>query len=320
MQIGRHIIHNPFILAPMAGITDLPFRKICRKMGAGLAVAEMISSLSKLRDTQKTQDRTNLKDESGIVSIQIVGNEPEMMAETAQFGFNQGADIIDINMGCPAKKVCKKEAGSALLKDELLVARILATVVKAVDIPVTLKIRTGWDRANKNALIIAKIAENEGIQALTIHGRTRADAFRGEAEYDTIAEVKAQSRIPVIANGDIKTLEQAQKVFSYTKADAVMIGRGAFGNPWIFKSLIDNEVYQPAYEEILSVLLEHINDLYLFYGEEKGLRIARKHLLWYLADLPIFTAQKRENLLQASTKQDQILMINKLFNFKLVGV
>ena len=237
MRIGPYQINNRLILAPMAGVTDLPFRQLCKRLGAGMAVSEMVSSNSLLWGSKKTQRRASHAGEIEPKSVQIMGTEPAMMAEAAKFNADQGAQIIDINMGCPAKKVCNVLAGSALLRDEILVGRILEAVVNAVDVPVTLKIRTGWDRDNRNAVQIGQIAETAGIQALAIHGRTRADQYKGDAEYDTIAEVKQQLSIPVIANGDISTPEKARFVLDYTAADAVMIGRAAQGRPWIFREI-----------------------------------------------------------------------------------
>lgn len=281
MKIGNISLSAPFIMAPMAGITDLPFRKLCRAQGAGLAVSEMVNAQENLWGTDKSRNRIVTEGESLPISIQILGTEPEDMANAAQYNVSLGADIIDINMGCPAKKVCKKAAGSALMRDEALVHDILTAVVDAVDVPVTLKIRTGWDHENKNALSIAHIAENVGIQALTIHGRTRQDGFSGEAEYETIREIKSQVSIPVIANGDITNVDKAHRVLEMTKADAVMIGRGAFGNPWIFRSLVEARDYRPTTDEIYEVITTHLNGLYQLYGDEKGVRVARKHLLWY---------------------------------------
>ena len=237
MQIGSHQLKNRLIVAPMAGVTDRPFRQLCKKMGAGMAVSEMVSSNSLLWGSKKTQRRANHDGEVSPISVQIAGADPQMLATAAQYNADQGAQIIDINMGCPAKKICNVMAGSALLKDEKLVEKILYGVVSAVNIPVTLKIRTGWDQNNKNAIAVAKIAENSGVQALAIHGRTRACAYRGDAEYDTIAAVKASISIPVIANGDISTPEKARHVLEYTKADAIMIGRAAQGRPWIFREI-----------------------------------------------------------------------------------
>lgn len=289
-HIGDHFIEHPFLLAPMAGITDRPFRNLCRRFGAALAVSEMVSSNPKLQNDRKTLMRTDHSGESGIRSVQILGNDPLEMAEAARINVERGADLIDINMGCPAKKVCRKAAGSALLRDEALVEAILRAVVRAINVPVTLKIRTGWDPHSKNALRVGQIAESAGIQALTIHGRTRACGFSGEAEYRTIAEVKASIRIPVIANGDITTPEKALRVLRETGADGVMIGRSALGQPWIFTALkrqhqgIDPDG-APSPEQIGQVMIEHLEGLYDHYGEHQGIRVARKHLSWYLDHL-----------------------------------
>ena len=237
-KIGPYTLPNPLIVAPMAGVTDRPFRLLCRRMGAGLAVSEMVIADSKLWHTRKSQTRMNHEGEPGPRSVQIAGGDPEMLANAARLNAEFGAQIIDINMGCPAKKVCNKAAGSALMKDEALVRDILEAVVSAVDIPVTLKMRTGWDREHRNAPLIARMAEDAGIQALAIHGRTRADAYKGEAEYDTIADVKSRVSIPVFANGDINSPEQAQHVLKFTGADGLLIGRGAQGRPWIFREIL----------------------------------------------------------------------------------
>lgn len=286
MQIGPYKLANNLVLAPMAGVTDLPFRKLCRSMGAGLAVSEMVSSNSLLWGSEKTRRRANHEGETDPRSVQIMGTDPQMMAEAARYNAEQGAQIIDINMGCPAKKVCNVLAGSALMRDEKLVSDILKAVVKAVDIPVTLKIRTGWDSENRNAPTIARIAEDTGIQSLAIHGRTRADQYKGDAEYDTIAEVKQQLNIPVIANGDISTPEKARFVLEYTNADAVMIGRAAQGRPWIFREIehylkTGKQLAEPSLVDVRDILLGHLNNLYEFYGEYAGVRIARKHISWY---------------------------------------
>ena len=297
----------------MAGVTDLPFRQLCREMGAGLVVSEMVASDPSTWSTRKSRLRIQFGDEPSPKSIQIAGYDPEMMAQAAQFNVKQGADIIDINMGCPAKKVCKRAAGSALLKDPLLVKNILHSVVNAVDVPVTLKIRTGWDRQNRNAVSIAKIAEDAGIAALAVHGRTRACRFVGEVEYDTIAEVVDKISIPVIANGDITSPHQAYTVLEKTGANAVMIGRGAQGNPWIFKQInhyLEHRELLPAPSiiEIGSVMLRHLRALHQFYGEVGGVRISRKHIGWYcdmLPDSKIFTQQF--NRLETTQQQQQML-------------
>ena len=287
MNIGKYTFDTPVMLAPMAGVTDRPFRNLCYQLGADLCVSEMVTSHKHLWNTKKTQLRLNHKGEKGIRSVQIAGTDPLKMAQAAQFNVEHGAQIIDINMGCPAKKVCNVQAGSALLKNETLVAEIVASVVNAVDVPVTLKIRTGWDQQNKNAVNIAKIAEQNGIQSLSVHGRTRADAYKGEAEYETIASVKAAVSIPVIANGDISDPQKAKAVLEFTNADGLMIGRAAQGKPWIFKQIkhyLLNNTYLPALEskEVSQILSEHLKNLYDFYGEQSGVRIARKHIGWYL--------------------------------------
>ena len=286
MYIGPYEICSPVFLAPMAGITDRPFRQLCRLMGAGLVVSEMVSSDPSLRNSRKTQLRLDHTDEQEPISVQIAGTEPLEMAEAARFNVEQGAQIIDINMGCPAKKVCNVMAGSALLKNEQKVQQILHAVVNAVDVPVTLKIRTGWDLDNRNAVSVAHIAEAEGIQSLAVHGRTRACAYKGDAEYDTIAAVKNAINIPVIANGDITSPEKARWVLDKTGADAVMIGRGAQGNPWLIREIIHflqtgTKLDRPSIDEQISTIKNHLLELYDFYGEYSGARIARKHIIRY---------------------------------------
>jgi len=286
VQIGTYKLENNLILAPMAGVTDRPFRQLCKQLGAGMAVSEMVSCNSLLRKSAKTLRRANHEGESLPRSVQIAGADPFMMGEAARFNEANGAQIIDINMGCPAKKVCNTLAGSALLKDEPLVTRILEETVKSVSIPVTLKIRTGWDPDHKNGVAIAKIAEQSGIQALAVHGRTRSCFFRGEAEYETIAAIKAAVRIPVIANGDIETPERAKEVLQITKADGLMIGRAAQGRPWIFREITHylatgEYLPEPSPSEIKAILLGHLENLYEFYGEGMGAMIARKHVSWY---------------------------------------
>jgi tRNA-dihydrouridine synthase B len=270
----------------MAGVTDRPFRQLCRRLGAGMAVSEMITANKTLWASKKSLLRANHDGEPEPRSVQIAGADPAMLAEAAQHNVEQGAHIIDINMGCPAKKVCNVMAGSALLQNETLVANILESVVNAVDVPVTLKIRTGWDRDNRNGLTIARIAEESGIKALAIHGRTRADAYKGEAEYDTIAEIKSALTIPVIANGDITSPEKAKSVLDYTKVDGLMIGRAAQGNPWIFKQIAhylshNEHLALPHVKEVRETLIEHLHTLYDFYGDYTGVRMARKHIAWY---------------------------------------
>jgi tRNA-dihydrouridine synthase B len=321
MQIGTYRLSNRLILAPMAGITDRPFRRLCRRYGAALAVSEMISANPALRHDRKTLQRADHAGEPEPRSVQILGNDPEHMAEAARINAERGAQIIDINMGCPAKKVCNKAAGSALLRDEALVGRLLEAVARAVDVPVTLKIRTGWDPDHRNAEAIARIAENAGIQALAVHGRTRACGFSGQAEYRTIRAVKQAVKIPVIANGDIDSPEKAAAVLEETGADAVMIGRAALGRPWLFGTMAghldgDTPAGTPDLAEIRAVILEHLHELYAFYGEHQGLRIARKHVAWYLEHLPcpsdfapMFNTQ--------DTAARQLALIDTLFNTSL---
>ncbi len=291
MRIGPHTIDPPVVLAPMAGVTDKPFRRLCKRLGAGLAVSEMTSADPRLWTTRKSLKRMDHVGEPDPVSVQIAGYDPAMLAEAARYNVDHGAQLIDINMGCPAKKVCNVWSGSALLQDEPLVARIVEAVVKAVDVPVTLKIRTGWNRDNRNGLTIARIAEDAGIAALAVHGRTRADLYQGEAEYDTIAAIKAAIRIPVFANGDIDSPAKAKAVLAATGADAVMIGRAAQGRPWIFREIAHflatgETLASPPPMDVRDILLGHLDDLYAFYGEQQGVRIARKHLGWYAKDQP----------------------------------
>ncbi len=289
--IGPYTLPNSLILAPMAGVTDRPFRQLCHRMGAGMVVSEMVTSDVRLWNTRKSSLRLIHQDDAEPRSVQIAGGDPQMLAEAARRNVALGAQIIDINMGCPAKKVCNKAAGSALLRDEGLVREILQAVVAAVDVPVTLKIRTGWDRQNKNGIIVAKIAEQAGIVALAVHGRTRADLYTGNAEYDTIAAIKQAVSIPVLANGDIDSAEKAKTVLAATGADGLLIGRAAQGRPWIFREIehylrSGQKLAAPSLFEVERILLEHMAELHLFYGEVMGVRIARKHVGWYLATLP----------------------------------
>ena len=286
MQIGPYIIDPPLGLAPMAGVTDKPFRLLCKRMGAGLATTEMTSANPQLRGTRKSAERLDHAGEPGPISVQIAGTEPEQMAEFARYNVEHGAEIIDINMGCPAKKVCKAWAGSALMQDELRVEAILKAIVNAVDVPVTLKIRTGWAQDQKNAPLIAKIAEDSGIQALAVHGRTRDQKYQGLAEYDTIARIKQERSIPIWANGDIDTPEKAKHVLDYTGADGLLIGRAAQGRPWIFGEIhhflqTGKKRPEKSRAEIGKILIQHLQALHAFYGPERGVRIARKHLRWY---------------------------------------
>jgi tRNA-dihydrouridine synthase B len=317
MQIGPYLIDPPVVLAPMAGVTDKPFRLLCKRLGAGLAVSEMTNADPKLWHTRKSLHRMDHAGEPEPVSVQIAGYDPAMLAEAARFNVANGAQIIDINMGCPAKKVCNVWSGSALLQDEPLVARIVKAVVDAVDVPVTLKIRTGWNRDNRNALNIARIAEDNGIAALAVHGRTRADKYEGEAEYATIAAVKAAVRMPVLANGDVCTPQQARHVLDLTGADAVMIGRGAQGRPWIFREiahyLATGELLpEPEPAEVAAILLGHLEHLHAFYGEPAGVRIARKHLGWYAKDRPE-NAAFRQVVNRAETAGEQLRLTRDYF-------
>jgi tRNA-dihydrouridine synthase B len=291
MHIGPHIIEPKLVLAPMAGVTDKPFRMLCKRLGAGLCVSEMTTADPRFWKTAKSLHRMDHAGEPAPISVQIAGTDPALLAEAARHNVAHGAQIIDINMGCPAKKVCNVWAGSALMRDEGLVARILSAVVAAVDVPVTLKIRTGWDREHRNGPAIARIAEDCGIAALAVHGRTRADQYTGAAEYDTVAAIKQALRIPVLANGDIDTPEQAKFVLDYTKADGLLIGRAAQGRPWIFREIghylaTGEKLPEPTLPEIRDILLGHLAHLHSFYGEESGVRIARKHLGWYAKDRP----------------------------------
>nr|WP_298415502.1 tRNA dihydrouridine synthase DusB [uncultured Halomonas sp.] len=286
--IGPYRLPNRVILAPMAGVTDRPFRQLCRSLGAGLVVSEMVTADSSLWHTRKSRSRLDHTGEPGPRAVQIAGGDPRMLAEAARLNAARGAQIIDINMGCPAKKVCNKAAGSALLRDEPLVAEILQAVVGAVSVPVTLKIRTGWCSASINALRIARLAEESGIQALAVHGRTREQRYSGDAEYDTIAAVKAAVGIPVFVNGDITSPEKAAQVLDYTGADAAMVGRGAQGNPWIFRQIdhylrTGKHLPEPDWSERGRVMNQHLDNLYVFYGDYLGVRIARKHIGWYLS-------------------------------------
>ncbi|OFZ91083.1 MAG: tRNA dihydrouridine synthase DusB [Betaproteobacteria bacterium RBG_16_64_18] len=317
MQIGSHVLRNNLFVAPMAGVTDRPFRQLCKKFGAGLAVSEMVASNSLLWGSEKTRRRANHDGEVEPVSVQIAGADPQTMAEAARCNAAEGAQIIDINMGCPAKKVCNTMAGSALLRDEALVGRILEAVVGAVDVPVTLKFRTGWDSHSRNALRVAKIAEESGIKLLSLHGRTRACGFSGQAEYDTIRDVKAATRLPVIANGDISTPERAQQVLEYTGADGVMIGRAAQGRPWIFREIehylaTGRKLPAPLVSEIREVLLEHLQDLYAFYGRDRGVKIARKHISWYTKGLA-GSASFRHRMNQIDTCEEQFDAVSRFF-------
>lgn len=318
MQIGPYKLANNLVLAPMAGVTDRPFRVLCRNMGAGLTVSEMVSANSALYGNAKTQRRLNHKGETAPISVQIVGADPLSMAEAAKLNADRGAQIIDINMGCPAKKVCRVAAGSALLKNESLVGRILESVTAAVDVPVTLKIRTGWDPENRNGVNIGRIAEQSGIQSLAVHGRTRACGYSGEAEYETIKRIKQSVNIPVIANGDIDSPEKAEHVLASTGVDAVMIGRAAQGRPWIFREIghylaTGERLPEPAPDWIRSTLTGHLQQLYDFYGDYLGVRVARKHIAWYSKSRRD-GAQFRALINKIETKQGQLDEIHRFFD------
>ncbi len=318
MKIGSYTLENNLILAPMAGITDRPFRELCKQFGAGLAVSEMVASNPKLQNHQKTLKKTDYSGERGLRSVQILGTDPQHMADAARLNQQRGAHIIDINMGCPAKKVCSVAAGSALLKNESLVNQILDAVVSAVDIPVTLKIRTGWDKNNKNAIKIAQIAEQSGISALTIHGRTRACKFTGNAEYDTIKQVKQSVKLPIIANGDITDAKKARDVLQYTNADAIMIGRGAQGKPWVFSEILQQlnttkHYKKPELSHIQLIINNHLEHLYSFYGNISGVRIARKHIGWYFDNLGSIPPSIKKEIYQTLNPSQQIAMVNSVF-------
>lgn len=321
MQIGPYHLSSPVILAPMAGVTDLPFRRLCRQFGAGLAVSEMMAANPALQTTRKSMLRQDHRGEVGPIGVQIVGAVPREMAEAARRNADLGADIIDINMGCPAKKVCNVAAGSALLRDEKLVASILEAVVQAVPVPVTLKIRTGWDSASRNAVTIGKIAECAGIRALTVHGRTRECGFAGAAEYSTIADVKNAIGIPVIANGDIDSPGKAEAVLRSTGADAVMIGRGAWGQPWLLREIAarlkdGRQPSPPTLDEIRRTVLGHLEALYSFYGEVQGVRIARKHIGWYASRIPGLDDRPVRGIFSLDNAPQQLSAVDALLKFQ----
>jgi tRNA-dihydrouridine synthase B len=318
MQIGPYKVRNQLVLAPMAGVTDRPFRQLCKSLGAGLAVSEMVSCNSALWGSKQTLRRMDHEGEVEPRSVQIAGADPKMMAAAARFNVERGAQIIDINMGCPARKVCNVMAGSALLQNESLVRQILEAVVAAVDVPVTLKLRTGWDPENRNALTVAQIAEQAGVQALAIHGRTRACGYRGEAEYQTIRNVKQAVSVPVIANGDITGPEKARQVLETTGADAVMIGRAAQGRPWIFRQIehylsTGQLLPEPGAKEIRTMMIEHLQNLYNFYGEYTGVRVARKHIAWYSKGQR-GGAEFRQRINHVESAAQQVSMVHAWFD------
>lgn len=323
MHIGPYTIDPPLILAPMAGVTDKPFRQLCKQLGAGLAVSEMTISDPRFWNTDKSLRRMDHAGEPAPVSVQIAGTEPQQLARAARYNVDHGAQIIDINMGCPAKKVCNAWAGSALMRDQGLVARIVEAVVKAVDVPVTLKIRTGWDGNHRNAPVIARIAQDAGIAALAIHGRTRDQHYTGAAEYDTIATIKAALSIPVFANGDIDSPQKAAQVLRATGADAVLVGRAAQGRPWIFREIAHflatgEQLPPPSIGEVRQILLGHLRALHDFYGELQGVRIARKHLGWYVKNRPEQSAEEmaafRAVVNRAETAEAQLRLTAAYFD------
>jgi tRNA-dihydrouridine synthase B len=318
LRIGPHRIEPALVLAPMAGVTDKPFRQLCKRLGAGLAVSEMTTADPRLWHTRKSRQRMDHVGEPEPISVQIAGYDPDMLADAARYNVDHGAQIIDINMGCPAKKVCNVWSGSALMQDEALVARVLHAVVRAVTVPVTLKMRTGWNREHRNAPTIARIAEDAGIAALAIHGRTRADQYQGDAEYDTIAAIKQRASIPVLANGDVGTPEKARAVLAHTGADGLLIGRGAQGRPWIFRELAHylatgERLAEPSAAEVCTVLIEHLQNLHAFYGESQGVRIARKHLGWYAKDRAEHAAF-RTVINRAESAAEQIDLTHRYFD------
>ncbi len=322
MQLGPYQLRNNVFVAPMAGVTDRPFRQLCKELGAGYAVSEMAASNPRVWASDKSTRRINHDGEMEPKAVQIAGADPQLLAEAARFNVERGAQIIDINMGCPVKKVCNNWCGSALLRDEPLVVRLVQAVVEAVDVPVTLKFRTGWDRENRNALNIARIAEQSGIAMLTLHGRTRADGYKGDAEYDTIAAVKAAVRIPVVANGDIDSPHKAQRVLAYTGADAVMIGRAAQGRPWIFRE-IDHYLRtgtllpSPKVSEVRQLMGHHLRAHYEFYGGYLGVRTARKHIGWYVRDLDGGEAF-RQRMNRIENCAEQLAAVDAFFESQLI--
>jgi tRNA-dihydrouridine synthase B len=318
ITIGRHRLAGRAFLAPMAGVTDLPYRRLCRRLGAALAASEMIAADPRLWDTPTSRRRRDHSGEPGPRVVQIAGGDPQSMADAARRNVDAGAEIVDINMGCPAKRVCNKEAGSALLRDESLVAAILEATVRAVDVPVTLKIRTGWDASNRNGTRIARIAEAAGVQALAVHGRTRACRFEGRAEYGTIAEIRQAVRIPVIANGDIDSAARAVEVVASTGVDGVMIGRAAQGRPWIFREVEaalagTAPPREPTGAELRDIMLAHLHDLYDFYGPEAGVRVARKHIGWYCRERPQALAF-RQSVMRIESAEEQLARVREYFD------
>ncbi len=324
LRIGPYTLANPFVLAPMAGVTDKPFRALCRRFGAGMTTSEMTTADTTMWQSAKSRFRLDLDLDAAPVAVQIAGSDPVQMAEAARAVVARGAQIVDINMGCPAKKVCKNLAGSALMRDEALVARIIDAVVAAVPVPVTLKTRTGWDPEHRNGVRIARIAENSGVVALAIHGRTRACRFHGPAEYETIAEIKSMVTIPVIANGDIASPEKSLEVLRLTGADGLMIGRGAQGRPWVFRELSvfsggDAQKAPVEKNELRDIILGHLNDLHRFYGETTGVRVARKHLTWYCDQLDN-AAEFRYRVVRVNNASEQIRLTREYLDMFVGGI
>jgi tRNA-dihydrouridine synthase B len=321
MKIGHHVLANRLFVAPMAGVTDRPFRQLCKRLGAGYAVSEMVSSRPDLWGTDKTLRRTNHEGEPGPIAVQIAGTEPALMAQAAAYNIDHGAQIIDINMGCPAKKVCNKWAGSALMQDEALALAIIESVVAACaprSVPVTLKMRTGWSQEHKNAVSLARAAQGAGVQMITVHGRTREQGYRGMAEYETIAQVKAAVTVPVVANGDIDSPQAARDVLAATAADAVMIGRAAQGRPWLFREIAHflatgSQLAPPLVLEVRRWLLEHLQDHYRLYGDYLGVRTARKHIGWYVKSLPGGQAL-RDQINQIDACELQVAALERYFD------
>lgn len=327
MRIGQYLLPNNLVLAPMAGVTDRPFRQLCRRLGAGMTVSEMVTSDVRLWNSPKSRRRMDHSGEPEPRIVQIAGGDPEMMAEAAKLNAEFGAEIIDINMGCPAKKVCNKAAGSALLRDEGLVREILDAVVGSVDLPVTLKIRTGWDRDNRNGIRVAQLAQDAGIKALAVHGRTRADLYKGEAEYDTIRAIVRAVDIPVMANGDVDSPQKAREILEFTGAAAIMVGRAAQGRPWIFREIghylaTGETLPPPDRSEVREILLEHLHELYAFYGEAVGVRVARKHIGWYCQsedqsqdESEAAAAREfRKRVMRVETTQEQASLVEQHFS------
>jgi len=324
VSIGPYELSSPFVLAPMVGISDAPFRRLCRRFGAGMTTSEMTTADTRLWQTATSRRRLDIDLDAAPIAVQIAGAEPQQMASAARACVARGAQIIDINMGCPAKNVCRRQAGSALLQDEKLVAEILQAVVAAVPVPVSLKMRTGWDTEHRNGVQIARIAEQSGIQAIAVHGRTRACRFRGNAEYDTIARIKHAVSVPVFANGDISTLQKSLEVLRLTGADGLMIGRGAQGRPWIFRELHalhcdDGKIPALEKNELRDTMLDHLMDMHRFYGDKIGVRVARKHLTWYSKQL-VNAGEFRFQAVRVDSAQEQLRLVREYFDSTAGGI